>query len=73
MGRAEDGGSWGVPVANPIGSQPAPGETIDAFLKRTGRPDGRDRPDRPAGAGGKDAEQRERNQESGHKGHGGPQ
>lgn len=57
-------------VANPEGSQPAPGETAEAFRERTGRSDGRDRPE---GGGGKDAGQRERNQESGHKGHGGPQ
>ena len=57
-------------VANPEGSQPAPGETAEAFRARTGRGDGRDRPE---GAGGRDAGQRERNQESGHKGHGGPQ
>jgi hypothetical protein len=57
-------------VANPVGSEPAPGETIEAFRERTGQVDRRDGSE---GAGGRDAEQRERNKESGHKGHGGPQ
>jgi hypothetical protein len=56
-------------VANPVGSQPASGETVEAFRERTGQGDRRDR---PQGAGGGDAGQRERNKESGHKGHGGP-
>lgn len=62
-------------VANPVGSQPAPGEDGEAFRKRTGRSDGRSPAEvGPArGAGGRDAGQRERNQESGHRGYGGPQ
>jgi hypothetical protein len=62
-------------VANPVGSQPAPGEDGEAFQRRTGRSDGRSPAEvGPAkGAGGRDAGQRERNQESGHRGHGGPQ
>jgi hypothetical protein len=62
-------------VANPVGSQPAPGEDGEAFRRRTGRSDGRSPAEvGPArGAGGRDAGQRERNQESGHRGHGGPQ
>ena len=61
--------------ANPVGSQPAPGEDGEAFRRRTGRSDGRSPAEvGPArGAGGRDAGQRERNQESGHRGHGGPQ
>lgn len=62
-------------VANPVGSQPAPGEDGEAFRRRTGRSDERSPAEvGPArGAGGRDAGQRERNQESGHRGHGGPQ
>lgn len=61
--------------ANPVGSQPAPGEDAEAFRRRTGRGDGRSPAEvGPArGAGGKDAEQKERNLESGHRGFGGPQ
>jgi len=62
-------------VANPVGSQPAPGEDGEAFRRRTGRSDGRSPASLPPAplAGGRDAGQRERNQESDHRGHGGPQ